>query len=222
MVGTVLSLRDPGFFAHPSRLRPHHDCYLALNQAIDATGCQKAIAAAVVEGNADYVLALKGNQESLYEAAKAHIEEHGGDDFARVKAEWHETEESRHGREETRMYLQLEVPEGLPGLEQWGDLKSIGLVSTETFRDGKWVSEKRYYISSLGMDAKLFARVVRGHWGVENGCHWSLDFIYREDESPIREERLRQNFAWLKRLTLSLLKQHPGKQSTVMKHRLCG
>ena len=56
---------------------------------------------------------------------------------------------------------------------------------------------------------------------MENGCHWSLDIIYREDELRIRETQLRQNFAWLNRLTLSLLKQHPGKQSTAMKRRSC-
>ena len=71
------------------------------------------------------------------------------------------------------------------------------------------------------VNALLFARASRGHWGVENGCHWSLDLIFREDESRIREARLRQNFAWLNRLALSLLKQHPGKQSTAMKRRSC-
>jgi predicted transposase YbfD/YdcC len=89
------------------------------------------------------------------------------------------------------------------------------------WREGKWAYETRYSISSLEVNAPLFARASRGHWGVENGCHWSLDLIYREDESRIREARLRQNFAWLNRLTLSLLKQHPGKQSTAMKRRSC-
>ncbi len=188
---------------------------------IDAMGCQKAIAAEVIDRKADYVLGLKGNQETLFEAVQAHVAEHAADDFARVQAQWHTTEETGHGRVEHRTYLHLEIPEDLPGLEQWKGLKSIGVVMTECLREEKWVYETRYSISSLEVNAPLFARACRGHWGVENGCHWSLDLIYREDESRIREARLRQNFAWLNRLTLSLLKQHPGKQSTVMKRRSC-
>jgi predicted transposase YbfD/YdcC len=69
---------------------------------------------------------------------------------------------------------------------------------------------------------KRFARAVRSHWGIENSCHWSLDFTYREDESRLREVRLRENMAWLNRFTLSLLKQHPGKSSLIMKRRSCG
>jgi len=90
-------------------------------------------------------------------------------------------------------------------------------------RNGKKTTERRYYISSLAMGVKQFARAIRSHWGIENGCHWSLDMIYREDESRIREPNLRENFAWLNRFTLSLLKQHPDdKQSTIMKRRSCG
>jgi predicted transposase YbfD/YdcC len=68
---------------------------------------------------------------------------------------------------------------------------------------------------------KRFAHAVRSHWGIENSCHWSLDVTYREDDSRIREARLRENYAWLNRLTLSLLKQHPGKGSIAMKRRSC-
>jgi predicted transposase YbfD/YdcC len=101
-------------------------------------------------------------------------------------------------------------------------LKSIGVVISECVRDGKVADEVRYYISSLGVGVKRFAHAVRSHWGIENGCHWSLDVTYREDESRIRERHLRENFAWLNRLTLSLLKQHPGRESLAMKRRSCG
>ena len=94
--------------------------------------------------------------------------------------------------------------------------------SSKKTNEGQEAIEIRYYISSLEMRVKLFAHAVRSHWGVENGCHWSLDIIYREDESRIRHKHLRENMAWLNRLTLSLLKQHPGKESTVMKRRCCG
>jgi len=71
-------------------------------------------------------------------------------------------------------------------------------------------------------NAKTFARAVRNHWRIENTLHWSLDMTFREDESRIRGRRVAENIAWLRRITLSLLKQHPGKQSLVMKRRVAG
>jgi predicted transposase YbfD/YdcC len=187
---------------------------------IDAMGTQKAIAEQIVEGGADYVLALKGNQEALHQAVIVHINEQLEGDLA--DAQEQVTTETGHGREETRIYLQLPAPETLPGFTLWKGLKSIGLVTSCCLRDGVETIEARYYISSLEVDVKQFARAVRGHWSVENGCHWVLDLTFREDESRIRERHLRENFAWLNRFALSLLKQHPGRQSLVMKRLSCG
>lgn len=116
----------------------------------------------------------------------------------------------------------MEVPESLPGRELWKGLKTIGVVVSECVRDGKATDEVRYFISSLGLGVKRFAHAVRSHWSIENACHWSLDMTYREDESRVRDKHLRENMAWLNRLTLSLLKQHPGRQSIAMKRRSCG
>jgi predicted transposase YbfD/YdcC len=158
----------------------------------------------------------------LHQAVIDHIHGQWEDDFARAKARRHQTKEAGHGRDETRTYIQMPVPEGLPGRSLWAGLKSIGVVVSECVRDGKEVAEVRYYISSLGVGVKRFAHAVRSHWGIENGCHWSLDITYREDESRIRGEHLRENFAWLNRFTLSLLKRHPGRESVAMKRRSCG
>ena len=189
---------------------------------IDAMGTQKAIAEQIVDNGADYVLALKGNQETLHQEVMDYIEEQAKNDFADVKARRHITHETGHGRDEIRSYLQLPAPEELRGLQRWKGLASIGVATLVCVRDGKETAETRYYISSLPVSAKLFAQAVRSHWGIENSCHWSLDMTYREDESRIREPHLRENFAWLNRFTLSLLKQHPGKDSTAMKRRACG
>jgi predicted transposase YbfD/YdcC len=150
---------------------------------IDAMGTQKAIAERIIEGEADYVLALKGNQETLHRAVIDHIHEQWEDDFARVKARRHQTREAGHGREETRSYIQLPVPASLPGLGSWAGLKSMGVVVSECVRDGKETVEVRYYISSLAVGVKRFAHAIRSHWGIENSCHWSLDVTYREDDS---------------------------------------
>jgi predicted transposase YbfD/YdcC len=189
---------------------------------IDAMGTQKAIAAQVIAGGGDYLLVLKGNQGALHQAVIDHIDQQAETDFAGVKARRHRTRETGHGREECRYYIQMPVPEDLPGLDEWAGLKSIGVTDSVCVRDGKETVETRYYISSLSVGVKRFAHAVRSHWGIENTCHWSLDITYREDESRTRERHLGENLAWLYRFTLSLLKQHPGRQCLVMKRRCCG
>ena len=189
---------------------------------IDAMGTQTAIAEKIIDGGGDYLLALKGNQGTLHDAAIDYIHEQTKTDFRGIGARRWDTAEKKHGRIEKRTYLQMPVPKSLPGFSNWKGLLSIGLAFLHCLRDGKETTEVRYFISSLPVKVKQFAHAVRSHWGIENSCHWCLDVTYREDESRIREERLRENFAWLNRLTLSLLKQHPQKDSVAMKRRACG
>jgi predicted transposase YbfD/YdcC len=188
---------------------------------IDAMGTQKKIAKQIIEGGGDYVLCLKGNQETTYQAAIDAIDEELEKDD--TKARTHITEETGHGRKETRTYIQMPAPKKLPGFASWPGLLTIGVVILTCLRNGRETTEARYYISSLRLGVKRFAHAVRAHWGIENTCHWSLDITYREDESRIREPNSRENVAWLNRMTLSLLKQHPDKKtSLIMKRRSCG
>lgn len=189
---------------------------------IDAMGTQKAIAAQIIDRGADYVLALKGNQETLHDAVIDYIDRQSESDFADEKIRRHVTTETGHGRHEIRSYFHMPVPSDLADLDLWKGLASIGMAISVCVRDGKETVETRYFISSLPVGVKRFAHAVRSHWGIENGCHWTLDMTFREDESRIRDQHLRENFAWLNRLALSLLKQHPGKGSTAMKRRSCG
>src|SRR3954465_4383837 len=188
---------------------------------IDAMGAQKAIAEEVIRGGADYVLALKGNHESLHREVIEHIDERLEGDLE--GAEELTTTDRGHGRCEERTYLQLPAPEDLPGKADWKGLKSVGVVTSLRKEGAKEGIEVRYYLSSLPVDVDLFARAVRGHWSVENACHWTLDVTFREDDSRIRERVLGNNVNWLYRFTLSLLKQHPDRRhSLVMRRRLCG
>jgi predicted transposase YbfD/YdcC len=188
---------------------------------IDAMGAQKAIAEEIIRGKADYVLALKGNQGSLHKAVIGHIAERLEGELE--GAQELTTSERGHGREEERTYLQLPAPEDLPDRGQWKGLKSVGVVTSRRVVGGEEGLEVRYYLSSLAVDVGLFARAVRGHWSVENACHWSLDVTFREDESRVRGRVLGANITWLYRFTLSILKQHPDRrQSLVMKRRGCG
>jgi predicted transposase YbfD/YdcC len=188
---------------------------------IDAMGTQKAIAEQIIRGKADYVLALKGNQETLHRAVIEHIDEQLEGDLE--GAEELTTTDHGHGREEQRTYLQLPAPAGLPGRGEWKGLKSVGVVTSRRVKGGQESIEIRYYLSSLSVGVKLFARAVRGHWSVENACHWTLDVTFREDDSRVRERVLGSNITWLYRFTLSILKQHPDRrQSLIMRRRGCG
>lgn len=189
---------------------------------IDAMGAQKKIAKQIVDGGGDYVLGLKGNQSTTHQSVIDHVDEHIETGFANVSSRTHMTKEKGHGREETRIYTQMPAPKHLPGLSSWPGLATIVVVMSICIRAGKETRHTRYYLSSLPMGVKRVAEVIRGHWTIENSCHWSLDVTYREDDSRIRGESVRENFAWLNRVALSLIKQHPAKDSQVMKRRRCG
>lgn len=116
----------------------------------------------------------------------------------------------------------MPVPDDFPGLDRWAGLKSFGLVIRTSICHGEESTESRYYISSWPVGVKCFANAIRRHWSIENACHWCPDVTFREDESRIRDNHLRQTHAWLNRFALSLLKQHPSKQSIAMQRRSCG
>ncbi len=189
---------------------------------IDAAGCQKTIAQKIIDGGGDYVLALKGNQQTLHRGVCDWFQEQIDDDFAGVPVSCWEEHETSHGRVEHRTYYQLRVPDDLPGRRPWSGLKTIGVAIRISEKDGHETADVRYYISSLRRHGQRFARLVRDHWGIENTLHWSLDMTFREDDSRVRARRLAENLAWLRRLALTLIKQHPGKESLVMKRRMAG
>lgn len=190
---------------------------------IDAMGCQKSIAAEIVKRGGAYVLPVKGNQGNLEAAVTELFDEHLEDDFARAPVSRVEEEERNRGRNETRTYIQMNVPDDLAGRAEWAGLKTVGMVIRTRETNGVETGEVQYYISSLKRNVKRFAKVVRGHWGIENTCHWSLDVTFREDASRARDRTLAENLSWIRRFALGLLKQHPDKKtSLIMKRRKCG
>lgn len=189
---------------------------------IDAAGCQRSIAKQIIDGDGDYVLSLKGNQSKLHDAVTAHIETHMENDFADVDARQYQEQLKGHGRVDEITYYQMPVPNDLVNREKWKGLKTIGVAIRISESSGKTTSEVRYYISSLGMSVKRFARYIRGHWSIENTLHWCLDVTFREDESRVRDRNSADNLAWLKRFSLSLLKQQKDKYSIAMRRRVAG
>ena len=187
---------------------------------IDAMGCQTDIAADIVAGGADYVLAVKDNQPTLSEGIREFFDNHMEDDFAHTKVSRHQTEEKGHGREELRSYYVCGVPDDLPDRSRWAKLEAIGMTINDTLRNGKVALEVRYYILSKKMLARRFATAVRGHWGIENRLHWQLDVTFGEDQSRIRRGHADANFSILRRTALSMIKNNHSKKLGVKNKRL--
>lgn len=135
---------------------------------IDAAGTQTQIVEQIVEAKADYVITLKGNQGTLHKAVVQYIDEQAARDFRGVGARRHTTEDRGHGRVEKRTYVQLPVPQRLADQERWAGLKTIGVAMLTSQRDGKETADRRYFVSSLPMGVKQFARAIRGHWSIDH------------------------------------------------------
>ena len=190
---------------------------------LDAMGCQKKIAREIIEADADYVLALKGNQETVHEEVKSFL------DATIVEAQavrpvgakapkaaatlaHVQTVEKDHGRLETRDYYQSDGLTWFADLAKWEGLKSVGMVESQREINGVKTVERRYYLSSLPLNVELFARAVRSHWGVENKLHWVMDVCFHEDQSRARTGHAAENLATLRRLALNLLKTETTKK----------
>lgn len=190
---------------------------------IDAMGCQKKIAQEIIEADADYVLALKGNQETVHQEVKSFldstleekkIQRPKGAEVPKEVAALKEIEivEKDHGRFEIRRYYQSDYLDWFADRGKWEGLRSVGMVESIREIDGKATLERRYYLSSLKLDVETFARAVRGHWGVENKLHWVMDVCFREDQSRARAGYAAENLATLRRLALNLLKREKTKK----------
>ena len=187
---------------------------------IDAMGCQTEIAKTIIDSEADYVLAVKKNQPTLYDGISWFFLTQREQDFARVRVSRHQTHERGHGREETRWYYVCSVPRDLPDRKRWQKLAAIGWTISQTVRDGHPCCEMRYYIMSRKLSAKEFAAAVRGHWSIENSLHWQLDVTFGEDQSRLRRGHADANFSILRRTALSLLKNNKTLKVGVKNKRL--
>lgn len=187
---------------------------------IDAMGCQTEIAAKIIEAEADYILAVKGNQPTLFHGIEQFFMDQLESDFADVSESRFFSSDDDHGRDVERAYYVCPIPENLPDAERWVNLKAIGLAINDTTRDGKTSCEFRYYILSKKLSARKFATAVRGHWSIENRLHWQLDVTFGEDQSRIRRGHADANFSILRRAALSLLKNNHTHKVGIKNRRL--
>ena len=188
---------------------------------IDAMGCQKDIATAIIERGGNYMLAVKDNQPTLAADVTAVFERARTDPQALASMNMFETKDKGHGRTEIRRCWTTSILDGVSQRDQWTNLRSVVLIQSERTLDGKTSLDSRYYISSQSMlSAEQAMADARNHWGIENGLHWVLDIAFREDECRVRAGHAAENFAVVRQLALNLLKAVKGAKGGIMNRRL--
>lgn len=174
---------------------------------IDAMGCQTDIADKIVKKGADYLLALKGNQQSFADEVENYFKQAEAINFEGVECDAIGSKEIGHGRIEKREIYVTEDIDWLPQKESWSNLKSIIMVKSERLLPGQQPStENRFYISSLPSYAIKIANAIRKHWGIEQ-THWILDVAFREDEQTANAGNIAENMSLIRRAALNMLKQ---------------
>ena len=190
---------------------------------IDAMGAQKEIAKQIIDQGADYVLSLKGNQGTLHEDVEQLFDWAHKTEFKDIEHEAYQTIDKGHGRLEIRRYWLLDNVEHLENAQQWQGLKRVGMIESERQIKGKpTTQERRYYLSSLDGDIERFADATRGHWGIENKLHWSLDVVFHEDNSRIRNGHAPENMTVMRKIALNLLAKESSKGSKKAKRLKAG
>lgn len=188
---------------------------------IDAMGTQKAIASKIREGEADYVLALKGNQSTLEDDVRRFFD----DPALAANCASVATSDFGHGRIEERRCLATEDIDWLRALHpDWTDLRSIAaVIATRTDKvSGETSTEMRCYISSLPAHPATILDATRSHWSIENNLHWVMDVSFHDDLSRARDKNIALNFAVLKHAAFNMLKRIPEKLSIKSRRRKAG
>lgn len=191
---------------------------------LDAMGCQKAIASAIIDGGADYALALKDNHPTLRAAVEAAFEFPQSTGARKKEIETCRVEGKGHGRHEVRCVTVIRNVDCIAEADDWEGLRSIVMVERERTIGDKTSRETAYYLSSLSVSAALMEKRIRMHWSIENSLHWTLDVVFGEDKSRIRSRNGAANLTQVRKLALSLLKleqSRPGK-SIARKRKIAG
>jgi predicted transposase YbfD/YdcC len=186
---------------------------------IDSMGCQTEIAKAIIEKDADYVLALKGNQGNLHEQVGEFFKIAEQNGYKNLDAKPQITCEKGHGRIETRRVVALST-KWLEGVQAWSGLTSMIMVESMREIGDKCTTECRFYISSLAPDSKRLGEVIRAHWAIENSLHWCLDVTFNEDSSRVRTDNAAENFNLIRKITMNLLRQDTSMKRSIPKKRM--
>jgi predicted transposase YbfD/YdcC len=186
---------------------------------IDAMGCQKAIAKQIVDQGGSYLLPVKANQERLLDDIQATVTKAIDGELPHETVRQCTKIESRHGRKEERTYIAIHDVEGIRDRDQWAKLTTAGMIYSECTTKGETTTDVRYFICSKRMSVHRYAKALRGHWSIENNLHWQLDVAFAEDASKIYKRNAGENFASLRRIALTLIKQNSSPESIGRKRK---
>ncbi|MGH6933139.1 MAG: ISAs1 family transposase [Dongiaceae bacterium] len=190
---------------------------------IDAIACNPAIATAITTRKGDYLLAVKANQPTLHGEIKTYF-----DDPTPGRVATHVEVDKGHGRIETRRYAVSHEVDWLssnrrfPGEPRFPGLAGIVMVEAAVEQNGALTTSRRYYLSSAALSPQRAAQAIRGHWGIENGLHWVLDVVFREDQSRLRRGHGAHNMAIVRHFAINLVRHGKGKRSIKTMRKLAG
>ncbi len=176
--------------------------------SIDAMGCQTAIAEQIVDSDGDYLLALKRNQQDLFDAVRKALASSVNEEVICM--------EKSHGRSEARAYHVMDATELSKTFPQWKGLKSVGVaLGYRQTKQGQASLEYRYYISSAALTKARFANAVRSHWAVENSLHWVLDVSMKEDQCQIYRGNAAEVLSGARKMALNMLRAETTRQVSI-------
>lgn len=187
---------------------------------LDAMHCQVETAAAIQHAEADFLLMVKGNQESLYQALLARFIEYGETDYHVPGLRRHITVEKSHGRKERREIYVIEAPADEPTLSRWPGVRSIGMIYRCRESGEKTHEETMVFITSHPPKVKMLSGFIRAHWGIENRQHWILDVTFSEDASRIRKGNAPEISAAFRRMALNILQRDTSIKENIRGKRL--
>ena len=187
---------------------------------IDAMGCQRAIAAKIVDKKADYVLALKSNQTSLHDDVALFVAEQKANGFRDTAISRRQTVDGDHGRIETRTTTVIADIAWLEARHPWPGLKTVVVVDSTRQIGADTEHQTRLYISSLALGAETLGPIIRSHWAIENSLHWVMDMVFRDDDCRLRTDHAPANFATIKHIALNLIRKASGKDSLRLRRKV--
>ena len=174
---------------------------------IDAMGTQTEIAKKITEKEADYILALKSNQASMYEDVRLYFEDYCKEAGIKETERYSKTHESAHGRTETRECYISEDINWMVNKEKWSNLNGIGVIISKVQQGENTAVQRHYFLYSCkNMTAAQLMAAKRSHWRIENSLHWVLDMQFREDESRARKDNSAENLNVLRHMAYNTLK----------------
>jgi predicted transposase YbfD/YdcC len=187
---------------------------------VDAIGCQRSIAQQIIDKNADYILALKGNQATLRDDVELFAAEQKANGFRDATVSREQTTDADHGRIEMRTCTVFHEVAWLQQRHNWPGLKAVIMVESSRELADRVERETRYYITSLAWLAHQIGHLVRSHWAIENSLHWVMDMIFRDDECRVRTDHAPANFTTIKHMAHNLMRKAGGKHSLRAKRKI--